>query len=104
MSRIHSSCALVGPRSAARFGAARNRIVNIMNSRVEGITRTARPHHCFAPVRGAGASVSVMTHLARLMPRCSHGLGPSLVGCVLLGREAPQHRTRTVVYGLQPIE
>src|SRR5690625_1119310 len=62
MSRIHNSSALDGFRSVAKFGAARNRIVSIMNRRVEGITKTARPHHCLAPVRAAGAFVPLMSH------------------------------------------
>src|SRR5699024_1564933 len=97
MSRTHSSCALVGFRSAAMFGAARNRIVSIMNSRVDGITRTASPHHCFAPVRGAGAFVSDMAHLLVLRRR-SHGcIGPFVLDRVVTGREALS-RSQASVY------
>ncbi|WP_454295049.1 hypothetical protein [Salana multivorans] len=62
MSRIHNNWVPVGFRSCAMLGAATNKIVNIMNSSVDGVTSTASPHHCFAPARGAGVLTPLMTH------------------------------------------
>src|SRR5699024_10696351 len=85
MSRIHSSCALVEFRSAAMFGAARNRIVSIKNSRVDGITSTVWPHHGLAPVLAAVAVVSDMAHLLVLRRRYHGCIGPFVLVRVVTG-------------------
>ncbi|GAB2715964.1 hypothetical protein GCM10027072_05460 [Streptomyces bullii] len=55
MSRIHRAWVLLGDRSAAMDGMARNRMLSIMNRSIAGSTSTASASHSLRPADGAGA-------------------------------------------------
>lgn len=72
MSMIHSSCDVLGPKSAVSEGTARCRTVMSIAMSSVGMASTASPIHSFRPARGAAVVVMKFPCLVgrRPLTRC----------------------------------
>ena len=100
MSTIHSSCALLGCRSALRCGTARCSTVRSIDASRVGSASTASPAHSRRPALGGYRCVLAVVWDRRLrLVGLSH-VSPRARGCVRLERplearrETPANRSR----------